>query len=84
MALAKLYVNDNRLDEAARHLERVAAAEPNLAEAQYQLGRVYQRLKRTAEAQAAFANFKRLSDTQQERAEADRREVVRRLADVRF
>lgn len=84
LALAKLLFGTNRLEEAARQLEHVAAAAPDLAEAHYQLGRVYQRLKRTADAQTAFANFKRLSDTQQQQAETDRREVVRRLADVRF
>lgn len=84
LALAKILLGANRLEEAARHLEQVAATNPEMAEAQYQLGRVYQRLKRTAEAQAAFANFKRLSDTQKQQAETDRREVVRRLANVRF
>ena len=84
LALAKLYAGANRLDEAARHLEQVVAAQPELAEAQYHLGRVYQRMKRGPEAQAAFAAFKRLSESEKQQAEDARRDLVRRLADVRF
>ncbi|MCA1615658.1 MAG: tetratricopeptide repeat protein [Acidobacteria bacterium] len=84
LSLAKLYFGANRLEEAAGHLRQVVAAQPGLAEAHYQLGRVYQRLKRTADAQAAFAAFKRLSDTQEQQAEDARRDLVRRLANVRF
>lgn len=84
LALAKLYSGANRLDEAARHLEQVVAAQPELAEAQYHLGRVYQRMKRGAEAQAAFATFKRLSESEKQQAEDARRDLVRRLANVKF
>lgn len=84
LSLAKLYFGANRLEEAAAHLKQVVAAQPNLAEAHYQLGRVYQRLKRAADAQNAFAAFKRLSDTQEQQAEEARRDLVRRLANVRF
>lgn len=84
MALGKLYLRTDRLLEATAELERVIKLDPNLAEAYYQLGRVYMKLKRTAEAQATLAMFKRLSDTQKEQAQKDRREIVQRLADVRF
>jgi len=84
LALAKLLFNTDRVQEAARELERAVADEPKLAEAYYQLGRVYQRLRRTAESQTAFNQFKRLSDSQQQAAEAGRRDVARRLANVRF
>jgi tetratricopeptide (TPR) repeat protein len=84
LALAKVYLRDNRLTEAVTELERAVARDPNLAEAHYQLGRVYGRLKRTAEAQAALANFKRLNDAQKEQAQKERQEIARRLANVRF
>jgi Tfp pilus assembly protein PilF len=84
LTLAKLYTRAERLTEAVTQLERLVAANPNLAEAQYQLGRLYMRLKRTAEAQKALATFKRLNENQQQQAETDRQELVRRLANVRF
>ena len=84
LELAKLLFRTNRMADAASQLERIVALEPKLAEAHYQLGRVYQRLKRTAEAEAAFATFKQLSDGQQEQALNERREIARRLANVRF
>jgi Tfp pilus assembly protein PilF len=84
LALGKLYVRLNRLEDAASQLEQVIALNPNLAEAHYQLGRVYTRLKREREAQAALATFKRLSDEQKEQAQNERRDIVRRLANVMF
>jgi tetratricopeptide (TPR) repeat protein len=84
LALGKLYFRLNRLEDAASQLERVIALNPNLAEAHYQLGRVYTRLKREREAQAALATFKRLSDEQKEQAQNERRDIVRRLANVMF
>jgi tetratricopeptide (TPR) repeat protein len=84
LALGKLYVRLNKWTEAATEFERALAAQPNLAEAHYQLGRVYTRLRRPAEAQVAFDTFKRLGDTQKEQAQGERRELVRRLANVRF
>jgi Tfp pilus assembly protein PilF len=84
LTLAKVYLRTERLTEAAGQLERLVAANPNLAEAQYQLGRVYMRLKRTVEAQKALATFKRLNESQQQKAENDQQELVRRLANVRF
>jgi Tfp pilus assembly protein PilF len=84
LTLAKLYLRMERLTDAALQLERLVAANPNLAEAQYQLGRVYMRLKRTEEAQKALAAFKRLNEDQQQQAQNDRQELIRRLANVRF
>jgi Tfp pilus assembly protein PilF len=84
LALGKLYVRLNRLEDAASQLEQVIALNPNLAEAHYQLGRVYTRLKREREAQAALATFKRLSDAQKEQSQNERRDIVRRLANVMF
>lgn len=84
LTLAKLYIRTERLTEAVTELERLVAANPNLAEAQYQLGRLYMRLKRTEEAQKALATFKRLNENQQQQAENDQQELVRRLANVRF
>jgi Tfp pilus assembly protein PilF len=84
LALGKLYFRLNRLEEAASQLERVIALNPNLAEAHYQLGRVYTRLKRNTEAQAAMTTFKRLSDEQKEQDQNERRDIVRRLANVMF
>jgi thioredoxin-like negative regulator of GroEL len=73
-----------RWEEAAVELEQVIKLDENLADAYYQLGRTYTRLKRTAEAQSTLATFKRLSETQKERDEKDLRAVVKRLSDVRF
>ena len=84
LALGKLYLRDEHLSAAASELETAVKADPNLAEAYYQLGRTYMRLKRTAEAQTTLAAFKRLSDSQKEQSETERREMVRRLANVRF
>jgi Tfp pilus assembly protein PilF len=84
LALGKLYARGNRLTEAQAELEEVIKLDPNLAEAYYQLGRVYARLKRPAEAQVTLATFKRLSDSQKEQQLKDRKEIVRRLANVRF
>ncbi|MCA1626380.1 MAG: tetratricopeptide repeat protein [Acidobacteria bacterium] len=84
MALAKLHVRGERWPEAAEQFEAVVKLDPDLAEAHYQLGRVYTRLKRTAEAQKELTIFKELSERQKEQKETTRRELVRRLADVRF
>jgi cytochrome c-type biogenesis protein CcmH/NrfG len=84
LALGKLYQRLNRLDEAAAQFKQAIQLEPNLAEAHYHLGRIYVRLKRAGEAQAELATFKRLSDEQKEQSQNERREIVRRLANVRF
>ncbi|MDQ5839166.1 MAG: tetratricopeptide repeat protein, partial [Acidobacteriota bacterium] len=84
LALARLDVRAERWPEAAAEFERVIRLDPQSAEAHYQLARVYVRLKRTQEAERELAAFKQLSDAQKQRRETDRRELLRRLADVRF
>jgi hypothetical protein len=42
------------------------------------------RLKRKEDAQAMIAKFEKLSNEEKEKSENERREIVRRLADVRF
>jgi Tfp pilus assembly protein PilF len=84
MALAKLYVRGERWPEAAAGFERVTRLDPESSEAHYQLGRVYVRLKRATDAQRELDRFKQLSGAQKEKRETDRRDLLRRLADVRF
>ncbi len=84
LALAKLYVRGERWPEAASAFERVTRLDPESSEAHYQLGRVYVRLKRGSEAQRELDKFKQLSEAQKEKRETDRRDLLRRLANVRF
>jgi tetratricopeptide (TPR) repeat protein len=84
LELGKLYLRNNRFAEAAVELEAVIKADPKLAEAYYQLGRAYVRLKKKEEAQATMAKFESLSKVEKEQSESQRRDIVRRLADVRF
>ena len=84
LALGILYQRTERLDAAAVQLARAVQLDPNSAEGHYQLGRVYTRQKRMAEAQAALATFKRLKEGQKEQAQKERKEIVRRLANVHF
>ena len=84
LARAKIYMRSNRFAEAATELEQVVAAEPTLAAAHYQLGRAYTRLKRKAEADAELEKFKALSDSEKEQAQNQQRDIMRRLANVRF
>lgn len=84
LALAKSFNRQNKFAEAAAELEQVAKLDPGLAETYYQLGRAYGRLKRPQEAREALAKFKNLSDTQKQQEQNERREIVRRLADVLF
>lgn len=84
LALGKLYFRAGRLAEAASELEHVIKLNPELAGAYYQLGRVYARLKRTSEAEATMATFKRLNESSRSQEREDVREIVRRLAEVRF
>jgi Tfp pilus assembly protein PilF len=84
LALGKLHLRLGRLYDAAAELERVVAAAPGLAEARYQLGLTYMRLKRKPEADAEFATFKKMSDSEKEQAQNERRDISRRLAGVRF
>jgi len=82
LAWGRLHVRANRYDEAAPLLERAVALQPELVEAHYQLSRVLVKLKRTDEANRELAIFKELSEKQKARNES--REIVRRLANVRF
>jgi tetratricopeptide (TPR) repeat protein len=84
LALGKLYFRTDRLKEALAQFEEVIKVDPNLAETYYQLGRLYTRLKRTKEAQTTLEKFKQLSESQKETQQKERKEIVRRLADVRF
>ena len=84
LQLGKLYMRTERMDEAARELEGVIRVDPNRAEAYYQLGRVYARLKKREAAQAAMAKFEELSQAEKKQSENERRDMVHRLANVRF
>jgi Tfp pilus assembly protein PilF len=84
LSLGKLYLRAQRWQEAAVEFEQVIKLDPEIAESHYQLGRAYMRLKRTSEAQTAMANFKRLSESQKEMETKQLRDIVKRLANVRF
>jgi protein O-GlcNAc transferase len=84
LALGRLHLRMGQLAEATSELERAVAAAPGLAEAHYQLGRAYQLLKRKPEADTEFATSKRLSESEKEQAQNERRDISRRLANVRF
>ncbi|HWT00271.1 MAG TPA: tetratricopeptide repeat protein, partial [Pyrinomonadaceae bacterium] len=84
LALAKVYIRTNRYTEAAAALERAVSLDPKLAEAYYHLGRAYLRLGRKAEGEATLEKFKQLSEEQKTQAQNERREIVRRLANVLF
>jgi tRNA splicing endonuclease len=63
-------------------LEHAVSLQPQLVEAHYQLSRVLVKLKRTDEANHELEVFKQLTEKQKTQNEA--REIVRRLANVRF
>lgn len=84
LALGKLEARSSLWQQAVAEFEQAVKYEPELAEAYYQLGRVLTRLRRFDEARAAFAKHKMLAETQSAKKETDRREYVRRLANVRF
>jgi tetratricopeptide (TPR) repeat protein len=84
LALGKLYFRTERWNEALVEFEQVIKLDPNLPETYYHLGRIYTRQKRTKEAQATLEKFKQLSESQKETQQKERKEIVRRLADVRF
>jgi superkiller protein 3 len=84
VSLAKIYMRRDRVAEAADQLQQAVASEPTLAAAHYQLGRALMRLKRNAEGQAALAESKRLVDAQREQGPGELRDIMRRLANVRF
>jgi len=82
LSWGRLYVRSNRYSEAAPLLERAVALQPELVEAHYQLSRVLVKLKRPDEANRELAIFKQLTEKQKTQNES--REIVRRLANVRF
>jgi Tfp pilus assembly protein PilF len=82
LAWGRLHVRANRYSEAAPLLERAVSLQPELLEAHYQLSRVLVKLKRPDEANRELEIFKQLSEKQKARNES--REIVRRLANVRF
>ncbi|HYO99993.1 MAG TPA: tetratricopeptide repeat protein, partial [Pyrinomonadaceae bacterium] len=84
LALGNLYLRAGRVELAVEQLRRAAELEPDSVEAHYQLGRAYTRLKRTTEAQAAFAASKRLNEGQRKQSQDDLLALVRRLANVQF
>jgi tetratricopeptide (TPR) repeat protein len=84
MTLARLHVRAERWAEAAAEFERVVKLSPDSAEARYQLARAYMRLKRTADAQREMALFQKLKESQKQENENERRDLLRRLANVRF
>ena len=82
LAWGKLYVRANRYSEAAPLLERAVSLQPELVEAHYQLSRALVKLKRTEESNRELEIFKQL--TEKQKAQNEPREIVRRLANVRF
>ena len=84
LALGKLYLRTNRLDKAAQELEEIVKMDPNLVQTYFQLSRVYTRQKRTQEAKAMADKFEELSKAQKQQSENERRDILRRLANVRF
>lgn len=82
LTLGRFYARANRYSEAAPLLERAVSLQPELAEAHYQLSRVLVKLKRPDDANRELDIFKQLSEKQ--KAQNESREIVRRLANVRF
>jgi tetratricopeptide (TPR) repeat protein len=83
-ALARLHVRAERWTDAAAEFELVVKLSPDSAEARYQLARAYMRLKRTADAQRELAVFEKLKEAQKQEKDDERRDLLRRLANVRF
>jgi Tfp pilus assembly protein PilF len=82
--LGTLFVRQNRLTEAAAAFENGIKQEPGRADAYYQLGQVYGRLKKVEESRIALAKFKELSDRAKTQTKSDYNDLVRRLANVTF
>jgi tetratricopeptide (TPR) repeat protein len=83
-ALATLYARQQRWTEAVAAFENAVRIDPKDTKSLYQLSRVYARLKKIEQSRAVLERFKRLTEEEKERKEIDRRDMVRRLADVRF
>jgi Tfp pilus assembly protein PilF len=84
LSLGKLFMRSQRWADAVSEFDQVVKLDPSVPETYYQLGLAYGRLKRTEDAQAAMATFKRLSDAEKKHEDEELREVVKRLSNVRF
>jgi tetratricopeptide (TPR) repeat protein len=84
LALGQLLARDGNWEKAAARFEQAIRFAPESAEAYYQLGRSLARLKRAEESKVMLEKFKKLNETQTAQRETNRRELVRRLANVRF
>jgi Tfp pilus assembly protein PilF len=84
LALGQLLARSGNWTNAIAEFEQAIVFAPESAEAHYQLGRALARAKRTEESKTVLEKFKRLSETQATKRETERKDLVRRLADVRF
>ncbi len=84
LALGKLYLGSGREEQALVELQEAIRLQPGVAEAHYHLARAYQKLKRTAEAKTEFDAFRALGADEKSRAVSERRELVSKLANVKF
>lgn len=84
LSLGKLYLRQSRLNDAATQFENVLKLDQNIAEAYYQLGLTYRRLKRNDESRALLDKFKQLTETQKEQALRDRKDLMAKLSNVLF
>lgn len=82
--LGRFYVRQARWEDARIALERGVRLNPKMADALYQLGLVYARLKLTEESKATLAKFKELNVSLEKQNADERREIVRRLANTKF
>ncbi|MEP6923388.1 MAG: tetratricopeptide repeat protein [Pyrinomonadaceae bacterium] len=83
-ALGKVYARAEHWQEASEEFRKTVNYAPEFAEGHYQLGRTLTRLKQPAAANLEFEKYKKLNDSQSAQKEIDRRELVRRLANVKF
>jgi len=84
LVLGKLLARQEKWEPAVAEFRKAASLDPDVAETYYQLGRSYARLRRKDESAAAFDKYKKLNDKQKTKGETDRKDLVRRLANVRF
>ncbi len=84
LALGKLYLGSGREKQALVELQEAIRLQPGVAEAHYHLARTYQKMKRTAAAKTEFDTFKTLGAEEKTRAVTERKELVSKLANVKF
>jgi tetratricopeptide (TPR) repeat protein len=75
--LAKLYLRENRVDQAVILLEKARSLDPNEKAIYSQLATAYRRQKKTEQAAAALATLTRLNEDQRERDSHKRIRLVR-------